>query len=87
MNDLGIGSGLKQGNRRTSTAPMGAQLTGVISSFRAVAADSITVWKPITSLSGRRKGGSRGEAGRLPDGPAWCILSLAMEFALNRLRG
>ena len=87
MKELGVWTGVERDKGGTSRAPMGAQLTGVISSFRAVAADSITVWKPITSLSGRRKGGSRGEAGRLPDGPAWCILSLAMEFALNRLRG
>jgi len=55
MDTLGIGSGLKQGNRRTSTAPMGAQLTGVISSFRAVAADSITIEKATTSCRVRRK--------------------------------
>jgi len=74
MDDLGVWSGLKQGNRRTSTAPMGAQLTGVISSFRAVAADSITVKKATTSWM-------------LLDTQAGCILFLVMEFALNRLRG
>ena len=87
MKELGVWSGFERDKRGTSWAPMGAQLTGVISSFRAVAADSITVWKPTTSPSARRKGGARGEAGRLPDAPSGCIMSLAMEFALNRLRG
>ena len=87
MNGLGGWSGFEQGKRRTSTAPMGAQLTGVISSFRAVAADSITVWEITTPRTDLRKGDTSHTAGMLLDASVGCILSLVMEFALNRLRG
>ena len=46
---------------------------------------------PCGSLPHPMVAGARGdaccEAGRLPDAASGCILSLAMEFALNRLRG